>query len=290
MLGTRGIWHKGWKADTVHPSAAGIPWSHFTLDKWELYNTEEDRSECHNLADKYPEKLEELKSLWFNEAGKYFGLPLEDRTAVEVLTAPRPQMSPPHNRYIYYPNTLEVPEAVAVNVRGRSFKIAAEVDIEKDPIGVVFAHGSKFGGHALYVKDGKLKYVYNYLGMAEQMITSNVKVPAGKCVLGIEFAKEKLQAIGGSPMPNQCVGTATMYIDDKKVGEFKNMLTQVGKFALAGEGLNIGRDGSGNVTDDYPGDLPWAFRGGKIEQVIVDVSGEAYRDLELEAMGMMSRE
>ena len=129
MLGTRGIWQQGWKADTIHPSAPGN-WSHFTEDVWELYNTETDRSECHNLADKEPVKLRELQDKWFVEAGKYFGIPLEDRDAVSVLTTPRPQMSPPRSRYIYYPNTLEVPEAVAVNVRGRSFKIAAEVTIE----------------------------------------------------------------------------------------------------------------------------------------------------------------
>ena len=117
MLGTRGIWHRGWKAEAMHPAAPGN-WSHFTEDRWELYNTDVDRSECHDLADQHPEKLEELKSLWFHEAGRFFGLPLEDRSAVEVLTTPRPQMSPPRDRYIYYPNTLEVPEAVAVNVRG----------------------------------------------------------------------------------------------------------------------------------------------------------------------------
>jgi arylsulfatase A-like enzyme len=290
MLGTRGIWHQGWKADTVHPSAAGIPWSHFTEDRWELYNTEEDRSECHDLAARYPGKLEELKSLWFHEAGKYFGLPLEDRTAVEVLTAPRPQMSPPRDRYIYYPNTLEVPEAVAVNVRGRSYEIAAEVDLGKDPSGVIFAHGSKFGGHALYVKDGRLKYVYNYLGQEEQTLTADADLPTGPCVLGFEFTKEKLQTIGNAPMPNQCVGKGALYINGKKVAELAEMHTQVGKFALCGEGLNVGRDGSGNITDDYPGELPWAFSGGTIDRVIVDVSGEAYADLEKEAIGMMKRD
>ena len=60
---------------------------------WELYNTEVDRSECKNLADQEPVKLRELQDLWFVEAGKYFGLPLEDRGAIAVLTTPRPQMS-----------------------------------------------------------------------------------------------------------------------------------------------------------------------------------------------------
>ena len=93
---------------------------------------------------------------------------------MELLTTPRPQLTAPRDRYVYYPNTLEVPEAVAVNVRGRSFKIAAEVDVQTaDAGGVLFAHGSPFGGHALYLKDGKLKYVYNYLGEKEQVVASD---------------------------------------------------------------------------------------------------------------------
>ena len=93
-----------------------------------------------------------------------------------------------------------------------------------------------FGGHAPYVKDGKLKYVYNYLGENEQMITSAIDVPTGKVVLGVAFAKEKLQAIRNSPAPNQCVGTAALYINDQKFGALMGMTTQLGKFALCGEG------------------------------------------------------
>ena len=289
MLGTRALWRDGYKVDAIH---AGAPsdWSHFAEDKWALYHTETDRSECHDVGDQRPELLKELVATWHVQAGQFFGLPLEDRDAISVLTTPRPSMAPPRDRYIYYPHTLEVPEAVAVNVRGRSFKIAAEVSLDKDAQGVLFAHGHRFGGHALYIKDGKLKYVYNFLGENEQMITSDVNVPTGTCVLGVEFVKEKLQAIRHSPVPNQCVGTATLYINDQKVGEFKGMCTQLGKFALCGEGLNIGRDGGAPVTGDYPGSRPWAFSGGMIKQVVVDVSGEEYRDSELEVRAMMSRD
>ena len=90
-------------------------------------------------------------------------------------------------------------------------------------------------------------------------------------MLGVDFTKEELVAIGGAPVPNQCVGDGRLHINDKTVAELAGMHTQVGKFALCGEGLNIGRDGSGNVTDDYPGVLPWAFHGGTITRVIVDV-------------------
>ncbi len=223
MLGTRALWRDGWKADAIH---AGAPsdWSHFAQDEWALYNTAKDRSECHDVADDHPELLKELIALWHVQAGQYFGLPLEDRDAISVLTTPRPQMSPPRDRYVYFPSTLEVPEAVAVNVRGRSFKIAAEVDLEKGAEGVLFAHGHHFGGHALYIKDGKLKYVYDFLGEKEQTITSDVDVPTGPCVLGVEFVKEKFNAIRNSPVPNQCEGTATLFIDDKKAGELKGMV------------------------------------------------------------------
>jgi arylsulfatase A-like enzyme len=288
MLGSRGIYHEGWKANTVHPTISG--WRHFTEDKWQLFHVAQDRTENRNLADQHPEKLEELKSLWFTEAGKYFGLPVDDRTAMEVLNTPRPQMVSPRERYVYYPHTLEVPEAVAVNIRGRSYKIAAEVELQADASGVLFAQGHKFGGHALYIKDGKLKYVYNYVGMSEQMITASDALPTGKCVLGVEFIKEGEQKIGDSPVPNATTGTTTLYINDQKVGEYKDMKAQVGKFALTGEGLNVGRDGSANVTDDYPGDMPWEFSGGEIKQVVIDVSGEPYLDLEKEAIGMMKRD
>jgi arylsulfatase len=289
MLGTRALWRDGWKVDAIH---AGAPsdWGHFSADKWALYHVDEDRSEVYDVGDKNPETRDELVALWHFQAGKFFGLPLEDRSAVAVLTTPRPQMSPPRDRYIYYPHTLEVPEAVAVSIRGRSYKIAAEVDLKKGAAGVLFAHGHVFGGHALYIKDGKLTYVYNYLGENEQMITSDIDVPVGKCVLGMEFTKEKLNKIRNSPVPNQCEGTATLFINDKKVGEYKSMFAQLGKFALCGEGLNIGREGGAPVTLDYPGEQPWAFTGGTIKQVIVDVSGEEYRDFELEAAAMMSRE
>ena len=79
---------------------------------------------------------------------------------------------------------------VAVNVRGRSFKIATEVELTKDSSGVIFAHGSQFGGHAHYIKDGKLKYVYDYLGQNAQQLVASGALPTGACVVGVEFTKE----------------------------------------------------------------------------------------------------
>jgi arylsulfatase len=92
MLGTRGIWHDGWFANTVH-AASPAGWSHFDTDRWELFHIESDRSQCHDLAAEHPEKLEELKALWFAEAARYNGLPLADLNIFETLGRWRPYLS-----------------------------------------------------------------------------------------------------------------------------------------------------------------------------------------------------
>jgi arylsulfatase len=281
MLGSRAVWHKGWKAVSVHPTIAG--WGHFDRDRWELYNTVDDPTECHDLAAQEPVKLQEMINHWFHLAGLYNGLPLTDKTAVEILADPsRPQVAPIRDRYIYYPDTAEVPESAAVNIRNRSYSIAVEVDVDApDASGVLFSHGARFGGHALYVKDGKLKYVYNFVGLKEQMIESTKAISAGSAILSASFVRE------GDGMPT--TGTLSLFIDDEKVGEGA-IMTQPGNFSLVGEGLNVGKDPGEPVTDDYPGARPYLFTGGTIRQVIVDVSGEPFLDLEAEALAMMARE
>jgi arylsulfatase len=281
MLGSRGIYHRGWKANTVHPTIAN--WGNFGADRWELYHVAEDRAEVHDLSAERPDKLEQLKALWYHEAGRYNGFPLEDRSPVEVLTTPRPQLSPPRNRYVYRPGTAEVPESAAVNVRNRSFKIAVTVTVEDDAAeGVLFSHGGRFGGHALYLKDGRLHYTYNWLGEIEQTVSSDIELPNGPCVLGMAFDKD------GNDEQMSALGTASLHIDDQQVGEAR-IKTQPGKFMLAGEGLNVGRDPGVSVSPTMYSS-PFAFTGGRIRDVIVDVSGEQYVDLELEARAAMHRD
>jgi arylsulfatase len=213
----------------------------------------------------------------------YNGLPLMDRTAVEILADPtRPQVAPPRERYVYYPDAAEVPEAAAVNIRNRSYSIAVEVDVEsEDASGVLFSHGARFGGHALYVKDRKLKYVYNFVGSKEQIVASTKEIPTGKVILGASFTREN------DTLPT--TGTLTLFIDDEKVGEGQ-IMTQPGNFSLVGEGLNVGRDLGEPVTSDYDGTHPYVFTGGTIKDAVVDISGEQFVDLEMEALAMMKRE
>jgi len=283
MLGSRGIWHEGWKAVTTHPTLSG--WSHFNDDDWELYHTDVDRSEFHNLADRHPEKVRELVALWFAEAGANGAFPLDDRSALEIFVTPRPVLSPTRDRYAYYPGSAAVPESQAVNVRNRSYTIGALVDIPgRAATGVLFAHGSRFGGHALYVKDNRLHYVYNFVGMTEQRIDATEDLPTGEnLLLSASFDKE------GEDSSHVSTGTLSLFYGDQLVGQGR-IKTQPGKFMLAGEGLCVGRDTGESITDDYPGESPWAFTGGTLKRVAVDVSGQPYVDLEREAQTLLMRE
>src|SRR5262249_45420981 len=151
-------------------------------------------------------------------------LPLDDRSAQEILGVERPSEEAPRERYIYYSGTSPVPEGVAVNVRGRSYKIIADVEITKgDCAGVIFAHGSRFGGHSLFIKNKKLYYVYNFLGIKpEQKFVSGELAP-GKYTLGMEFVREK------SGQHGESLGKTTLYVNDKAVAQ-GDMRAQVGKF------------------------------------------------------------
>jgi arylsulfatase len=280
MLGTRGIWEDGWSAAAVHAAISNK--DRFDQDKWELYHVEEDRSESKDLAKEYPEKLQSLIKAWFEEAKNNFVLPLDDRSAREILNDPRPSSEPPRYRYIYYPHTSPVPEGVAVNVRGRSYKILANVDIKENANGVIFAHGSRFGGHSLFIKDRKLYYVYNFLGIKpEQTFVSKTPLKPGKYTLGMEFIRESTGKYGES------IGKTKLYVNDEVVAEGP-MRTQAGKFTLSGDGLCIGYDSGDAVSQQYK--APGTFKGGTIFGVGVTVEKTQYLDLEQEAKRALLRD
>jgi arylsulfatase A-like enzyme len=270
MLGTRAIWEDGWKAVALHAPISGK--GHLDKDVWELYHVDDDPAESKNLAGEHPEKLQALIKAWFEEADKNLVLPIDDRTALEQLNIERPSEEAARDRYIYSPGTSPVPEGVAVNVRGRSYKILADVEIT-DPncSGVIFAHGSRFGGHTLFIKDKKLHYVYNFLGIPpEQRFVSGELTP-GKYTLGMEFTREKAGKY------HESLGTTKLYVNDKAVADGP-MRAQVGKFTLSGDGLCVGRDSGDAVSAAYKS--PGKFTGGSIYRVGVTVEKAQYLDLE----------
>jgi len=158
----------------------------------------------------------------------------------------------------------------------------SEVDLETpEASGVLFAQGSRFGGHALYLKSGKLKYVYNFIGERIQTVEADVPAPLGHVVLSATFERQ------GTAMP--ATGQLTLHIRDQKVGE-GTIMTQPGKFGLGGGGLVVGRSGPEVVTDDVDGVAPHALVGGSLTKVVIDVSGESFTDLAAEAAAIFARQ
>ena len=213
MLGQRGIWHEGWKAVTTHPPLSG--WSDFNVDDWELYHTDVDRAELHNLAGEMPEKVRELVNIWFAEAGRNGAFPLDDRLVLRSgsrsgRSSRRRARSTSTTR-----TSRTSPRASPVNIRNRSYSLGALVDIPAPGAeGVLFAHGARFGGHALYVKDDRLHYVYSFVGVMEQKIDATEDIPTGENLnLAASFEKD------GEDPPGVATGILSLYHGDKKVGE-----------------------------------------------------------------------
>jgi hypothetical protein len=167
-------------------------------------------------------------------------------------------------------------------VRGRSYKIIANVELtDPDASGVIFAHGSRFGGHALFIKDHKLHYVYNFLGIVPEQQLVSPPLTRGKHSFGMEFVRDTTGAHGES------IGHTKLYVDDNVVAQGP-MRTQAGKFTLAGDGLCIGYDSGDAVSHEYR--TPGTFKGGTIFAVGITVEKAAYLDLEQEARRALMRE
>jgi arylsulfatase A-like enzyme len=287
MFGHRGIWHEGWKAVTVHGPGSGM--SGFENDRWQLFHTDEDRSEAHDLAEQHPDKVRELADIWLREAEANNVLPLND---LQILGNPKDfetfiQMEfhipvPPSGQYTYYPGTSEVPERSAANTHGVSYKVLAEIDLTPESEGVIFAHGSRFGGHALFVKDGRLTYAYNFLGIPPEKRISAPLTVTGRHVVGVEFTKARVGEY------REGIGPLKLYIDDELVGE-DEIRTVLGHFSLCGEGLCIGYDSADSVSSEYAGSR-FEWSGGEIVKVVFDIADDAYVDVEQHLAAAMARD
>ena len=283
MFGTRALWHEGWHIVAQRAPQQGATASDYLDETWELYHSDTDRAEQHDLAAEYPEKVKELERLWYVEAGKYDVLPLDNRSIPELIANLPAADLAPGGVYRYYPGATAVPEFAAAPVRGRSFKILAEVELtDPDADGVLMSVGSRHGGHSLFIKDHKLWYVNNFIGIPpEQQLVSPDDLTLGKHVLGAEF---QLASLGEH---HEAIGTALLHVDDNAVATAP-WKTQNGQFALVGDGLSIGRDADDSVSKEYSPEFP--FTGGSITVVEISVGDESYVDLETDFQAAMSRD
>jgi arylsulfatase A-like enzyme len=247
MFGNRGIYHKGWTAVTRHKT----PWllvgesvPPFDDDVWELYDTNTDWSQAHDLAKEMPEKLHQLQRLWLIEATRYNVLPLDDRVAERMNPdlAGRPVLIK-GNRQILFGGMGRLSENSVVSIKNKSHSVSAALEVPPSGAnGVIIAQGGNIGGWSLYVKEGKPKYCYNLLGIHYFYVEGSSALPPGEHQLRMEFKYD-----GGGLGKG---GTVALYVDGTKVGEGKVAATAAMIFA-ADDGLDVGSDTGSPVSQDY---------------------------------------
>ena len=237
IAGNRAVYHDGWMAGVIHKA----PWEAkprraLEADLWELYNVTEDFSCANDLAAENPEKLKEMQALFLAEAKKYHVLPIDDRV-FERLNGElvgRPDLMGKRTSLTLAEGMTGLMESAFINVKNKSKTITAEIEVpESGANGIILAQGGRFGGWALYVKDGVPAYTYNFLGLQSTTVAATEKLKPGKATLKLEFAYD-----GGGPGKG---GTATLFVDDSKVAEGKLPHTQAGIFS-ADETADVGID------------------------------------------------
>ena len=201
MAGNRGIYQDGWFATTVHrPPWEAKPRATFANDKWELYDVEKDFSCAHDLAAKYPDKLEKLKGVFLEEAVKYNVLPLDDRSweRFNAALAGRPDLMEGRTEMTVYEGMKGIPENGFINIKNHSFVITADIEVpEAGAEGVVLAQGGEMGGWSLYVKDGTPRFAYNFLGRETYTIAGPARLPAGRGDAPLRVCLRRRQARRG---------------------------------------------------------------------------------------------
>lgn len=222
MMGNRAIVRQGWKAVTWHGQR--MPWAelpeesqgHFEADQWELYaltkselhgktksfGYEADPTESNDLARKITDKstdkdeakalaakLEELVTSWWEEAGRYDVLPLDDRFQSRMV-APLPMPK----QYIFRAGTTRIPEGTWPSIANRSWSIVAAVEVGQGAEGLICSQGGCTGGWALYMKEGVPWFCYNYLGEQLTFLSYPSALDPGKHQIRLIFERDPAAA------------------------------------------------------------------------------------------------
>jgi arylsulfatase len=268
MFGNRAIYHDGWFARTIHKA----PWEPkprraLTEDIWELYDTSTDFSLVNDLAPTNPEKLAEMQALFMQEAEKNQVLPIDDRTVerVNAALAGRPDLMAGRTSLTLAEGMTGMTENVFLNIKNKSKTITAEVEVPEDGgNGAIIVQGGRFGGWALYVKDGVPAYDYNFLGLQRFTVAAKEKLEPGKATIRFEFAYD-----GGGLAKG---GLGTLYVNDKKVAEGRIERTQPMIFS-ADETADVGIDLATPVVEAIGAEAKSRFNG-HIPKVTVEVHAD----------------
>lgn len=225
----------------------------------ELYYLPDDFSQARNLAAERPDKVQELKDLFWQEAERYKVLPL--LAALSTFFG----MVPPstgQTTFEYRGGVQNVMPGMIPRVYNRSYAITAELVVpEGGAEGVIVAEADHLGGFTLYVKDGKLTHTYSMMGVFVFRQVAEEDLPTGDVTVRMEFEADDAKLATG--------GDVTLLIDGRAVGKGRMDRTVPMRFS-GYAGMDIGRDNGGVVDRDYDDVKPFAFTG-TVKKVVFDV-------------------
>ncbi|MFC9549776.1 arylsulfatase [Rhodococcus sp. NPDC056960] len=271
MFGSRAIYRDGWWACTRLDKA---PWdfSPETIkrfapgvynpdgDVWELYYLPDDFSQANNLAAEHPDKLEELKELWWSEAERNRALPLLG--GMSIFFGLLPPM-PTTTRFTFKGGVQNIQRGMIPRILGRSYAIEAHLQVPEDGAeGVIVANADFIGGFGLWVDGGrKLHHTYSFLGVETYKQVSDRPIPTGDVTVKMQFdAAEPKPGTGGH---------VTLWAGKELIGEGDMPKTVPVAFSSYA-GMDIGRDNGLVVDRDYEEQAPYAFTG-TVKEVIFDL-------------------
>ena len=155
-------------------------------------------------------------------------------------------------------------ESSVISIKNRSFSVTAEITVPDGGCnGTIVAQGGRFGGWGLCVRDGKLVFVYNVLGIQEFTAVSDGAIPAGEHQVRMEFAYD-----GGGLAKG---GDVTLYFDGTAAGSGRVGATQPMVFS-ADETTDVGHEAGTPVLSNYTAaDSKFT---GKIEWVQIDIGDD----------------
>ncbi|TLM98524.1 MAG: hypothetical protein FDZ75_02175 [Actinobacteria bacterium] len=285
-MGNRAIYKDGWWAcarvdrvpwDFSPPVIAKLAPGVYDpdKDKWELYYLPDDYSQAHDLAAEKPEKLAELRELFWVEAERNKALPLLGGMSIFFgMLPPLPTVT----RFDFYGDVQNVQRGMVPRIYGRSWAIEADISVPEGGVeGVLLGNGDEMGGFALWVDTaGKLTFTYSMLGVEEYKTVATEPLPVGEYVAKMVFESDE-------PKPGSG-GTVTLWAGERKIGE--NRITRTVPIAFSSyAGMDVGRDNGLVVDKEYKAKAPYAFTG-TVRKVTIDLKPESVgRELELHAHG-----
>ena len=277
MLGSRAIYHDGWKAVVFHPPArmaydGSDATRSFDDDIWELYNVAKDFSECHDVAPEHPNKLAEMRALWWTEAQRNQVLPLNNQPGLHGDRRFRQE------RYVYHPGISSIPEMLAPNLRNRTFQISAALQVPSHGVpcdGILVAHGGHSGGYALYLLDRRLHYVNNFVGTHYTTVSASVELPAGDVLARATFTPT-----------GRFQGTLELWYGDVPVGRGHIPVTTPITYGV--DPFSVGYQRMTPISPKLLGRAEIAT--GVLDHVLIETTGPAYRNPSAEQQAALAQQ